>query len=301
MVEYASLKKKHTGTAMAAVSLALCVVLSASMLFSRLTAWLPSDPQHYIPLTVSNGLTTVVSGQRTDTGDARFRSLPGQPVLLAASPFLSESWFQVFDENTVWSGETDIEIFRLSYENGDGQVTVNSNTGHKLLAPGTSNTYAFTLENTGNHAVSYEMSMEAFFSDGEKVIPVQARVYDAYGVFYAGTRESSVEVMELNGVSDSGTLKSGYVMPYILEWEWPYESGDDGYDTWLGNQAVAEDITLTIVINTLASYTADPPVSDGENPKTGDSMGPAMLALAASSTGLVVLLLLSRRKEEHHG
>ena len=148
MVEYASLKKKHTGTAMAAVSLALCVVLSASMLFSRLTAWLPSDPQHYIPLTVSNGLTTVVSGQRTDTGDARFRSLPGQPVLLAASPFLSESWFQVFDENTVWSGETDIEIFRLSYENGDGQVTVNSNTGHKLLAPGTSNTYAFTLENT---------------------------------------------------------------------------------------------------------------------------------------------------------
>lgn len=297
MNEYANLKKKNTGTAMAAVSLAMCVVLSATMLFSRLATWLPADRQHYIPLTVGNGLTTVVTGQRTDSG-ITFSHLPHQPVMLAASPFLTESWFQTFDENTVWQGETDIEIFRLSYENSEGQVTVNSNDGHKLLAPGTANTYAFTLENTGSHAVEYEMSMEAYFSDGEKIIPVKARVYDAYGVFYAGSAETFVDVLELNGVSDSGTLNSGYLMPYTLEWEWPFE-GDDVYDTWLGNQAVTEDITLTIVINTLASYTPDPPASDGEPPKTGDSIGPAMLALAASSAGLVILLLLRRKEEDH--
>ena len=291
MNKYSSLRKKNSSTALAAVSLALCVVLSASLLFSRLMTFVPADRQHYIPLTVGNGVTTVVTTQKDS-----LRSGPRQPVVLAASPFLTQSWFQVYDENTVWKGETDIEIFRASYKNGQGEVTVKSMDGDKLLAPGTENTYSFTLENTGSNPVAYEMTMEAYFSDGEKVIPVVARVSDHTGRYLCGSEEEYADVLELNNVSDSGTLRAGYVQPYTLQWEWPFEV-DDAYDTMLGNLAVEEDITLTIVINTLASYT---PVDDGGIPKTGDTsgIGLAFSAMVISFTGLLILLLIPRRRRE---
>lgn len=291
MNKYSSLRKKNSSTALAAVSLALCVVLSASLLFSRLMTFVPADRQHYIPLTVGNGVTTVVT-----TRQDSLRSGPRQPVVLAASPFLTQSWFQVYDENTVWKGETDIEIFRASYKNGQGEVTVKSMDGDKLLAPGTENTYSFTLENTGSEPLQYEMSMEAYFSDGEKVIPVVARVCDLSGRYLCGSEEEYADVLELNNVSDSGTLRAGYVQPYTLQWEWPFE-GDDAYDTWLGNLAGEEDITLTIVINTLASYT---PVDDGGIPKTGDTsgIGLSLSAMVISFTGLLILLLIPRRRRE---
>ena len=301
MNDYSSLrKKKDNRTVLAAVSLLLCVALSTSMLFSRLAGWLPADRQHYIPLTVGNGITSVVTGQRAADGSIRFGEHKGGPVVLAASPFLTQSWFEVYDENTVWQGKTDIEIFRMSYKNGEGQTTVNSMDGDKLLAPGTENTYSFTLENTGSNPVAYEMSMEAYFSDGEKVIPVVARVSDHKGRYLCGSKDAYVDVLELNKVKDSGTMKPGYVMPYTLSWEWPFEV-DDEYDTWLGNMAVEEDITLTIVIHTLASYTPD---GDDGIPKTGDTsgIGLAFGAMVASMAGLLILLPIPRRRrEEEHG
>lgn len=300
---YASLRKKNNGTALAVSALALCVVLSASVLCERLAAYTTRDRIHYIPLTKSEGITTVLTGQPDENGDIHFAEAaafrPQQPVVLAYSPILTANWFRVVDENTVWQGETDIEIFRLSYENGQGQITVQSGSGQKVIAPGTSNTYSFSLENTGSHAVEYSMTMEAYFTDGTHTIPVNARVYDKYGNYYAGTEEAMVDVLELNGVSDSGILKAGYIMPYTLQWEWPFEE-DDAYDTMLGNLAVEEDISLTIVINTTASYTPDPPSGgDGEPPKTGDTaIMWTMGAMAASGAALLVLLILPKRRKK---
>ena len=305
MNSYSSLRKSNNGMAMAVVSLVLCLVISASMLFSRLMPYVPEDRQHYIPLTRGNGVTTVLTGCRAENGEIRFARpyQPGQGVLLAASPFLSANWFRVYDEDTVWQGETDVEIFRISYENGDGQVTVRSTDGDKLLAPGTENTYRFALDNTGSNPVQYEMSMEAYFSHGEHEIPVVARVSDHTGRYLCGSPEDYEDVLELNEVSDSGTLKAGYVMPYTLEWEWPFE-GDDAYDTMLGNLAEDEDVTLTIVIKTLASYVPESQAADGGIPKTGDESGVRMAfaVMIASLAGLLLMLLISRRKqEENHG
>lgn len=306
MNNYASLRKQNNSPAFAAMALALCVVLSASVMFERLAAYSTRDIYQNIPLTKSAGITTVINGQRDENGVVHFaeaaRFDPDAPVVLSYSPFLAGTWFQVTDENTVWQGETNVEIFRISYENGEGNVTVQSNRGDKVIAPGTSNMYKFQLENTGSHAVQYTMNMEAYFTDGTYAIPVNARVFDKYGKFYAGTETEMVDVLELNGVADSGTLKAGYIMPYTLEWEWPFEE-DDVYDTMLGNLAVEEDITLTIVIKTTATYSPDPPGGgDGEPPKTGDihfimTMG----TMSVSGTMLLILLLLpKRRKEEEY-
>ena len=303
MNNYSSLRKRNNGTGLAVVSLVLCVMLTAAVLFERLATYAAYENYQSIPLTKSAGITTVFTGQVDENGDIRFsegpRFHPNAPLVLSYSPFLSESWFRVVDENTVWQGKTDIEIFRLSYENDANHVTVQSSNGQKLLAPGTSNTYKFQLENTSDHALEYTMDMDAYFSDGQYVIPVNARVLDKYGEYYAGTETEMVDVLELNDVSDSGTLKAGYIMPYTLEWEWPFEE-DDAYDTMLGNLAVEEDITLTIVINTTASYTPDPPGGgDGESPKTGDTeIMWAMGAMMVSGTALLFLLVMPRRKKE---
>ena len=63
-----------------------------------------------------------------------------------------------------------------------------------------------------------------------------------------------IDIHEINPyirVALRSVLKKGYVMPYTLSWQWPFE-GDDAYDTMLGN--LEEDLTLTIVIETYAEY-----------------------------------------------
>ena len=296
MNSYRSLQKQNNSSAFAVVTLVLCVVLSATVLFSRLMGFAPMDTRHYIPLTKSGGITTVREGQRQSDGSITFRHVgyhPDNHRLLTANP-----GFRVYDDNTVWESQTDIEIFKISYENGE--ITVRSENGDKVLAPGTENTYRFALENTGNVDLEYSLEMEAWFGDKEDtdpyIIPVLARVTDYRGNYLAGTSENMPDVLELNGVTHKGSLTKGYIAPYTLEWQWPFE-GDDVYDTMLGNLAVEEEITLTIKINVLSSYTPDAGDDDGI-PKTGDS-GAVLLAFAAmvvSGVCLLVLMLLPWQK-----
>ena len=292
MSEYASLRQKNIRRLPAVLILFLCVVLSGCMLFSRLMLFTPTDTRHYIPLTRGNGLTNV-----TVTPAAPRTAAFGSPLLLSARP-----GFQVVDDGTVWSSETDIEIFRVSYQNGESQVTVNSQNGEAVLAPGTSNSYQFVLENTGNVPLQYTMSMEAYFSHTDYPIPISVRLTDLNGEYLLGSEENAAPVMELNGVSREGTVRVDHLVPYTLQWEWPF-SEDDAYDTLLGNMATEEDITLTIVIRTTASYTDSPNPGDDEPPQTGDTTSIAFLLLlmVGSFAGMLVLLLPRKKQEERHG
>lgn len=289
MNDYSALRKTHKAPFLAVISLALCVAVSAAMLFSRLAPFSREDTRHYIPLTQSSGSTTVTAADSA-------LSIPYSPwPVLTATPILTADWFQTYDENTVWSGETAIEIFRISYDNDAGELTVHSENGQKLLAPGTRNSYQFALKNTGTHPVKFTMDMQAYFSDGTHVIPVEAQVSDHEGNYLCGSQEAFAPVLELNQVEDSGSLRPGYIMPYTLQWRWPFE-GDDTYDTLLGNLAVAQDISLTIVIRTTASYT---PEGTGGLPQTGDASHIGlMLALMVGSGTALLLLLIPRRKRE---
>ena len=68
MNTYSSLRKQNNNRGLAVISLALCVVMTATMLFSRLLTFTVADTQHYIPLTEGNGITTVRVGQRQADG-----------------------------------------------------------------------------------------------------------------------------------------------------------------------------------------------------------------------------------------
>ena len=294
MKDYASLRQSNKSRALAIVALALCVLLSATMLFSRLMVYSPMSDCQYIPLTKSNGITRVTQSTRPTIA-------LGNPMLLTARPlFLAAPGFEVRDPNTVWSGETDVEIFSIRYDNESGETTVRSQDGTKVLAPGTSSTYEFALENTGNVALDYTLEMEAWFSDAEYPIPVVASVVGHEGEYLLGSAEEMVDVLRLEEVRQSGTVAAGNIMPFSLNWEWPFEL-DDEYDTMLGNMAVEEDLTLTVVIRTTASYSEDPDEPGGIPPQTGDTAQIELYAImmVASLAGVLLILLLRNKEKKH--
>ncbi len=172
---------------------------------------------------------------------------PAQAEALSGDFIVEDEW------GTVWLTDTEVDIFKVSYENEEQNVTVAGKGGDKVIAPGTENTYTFTLRNNGETDVDYKMTVDAFFTglpDG-KVIPVEVRLGSLNGWLVGGETWRD-PVLALNGVEDFAVLGPGKSAVYTLEWCWPYESGDDEWDTWLGNHA--EDLTLTIRINTEASF-----------------------------------------------
>ncbi|MDO4331670.1 MAG: hypothetical protein Q4C58_03170 [Eubacteriales bacterium] len=283
------------GPGFAGIILLLGVILTAVVCVWRIASFAAEDATLVIPVAVSESVdTAVLYEQNTALPNVRTE----QNSLSAA-----EAGFAVSDEKQVWSSQTAVEIFRISYENGDNQITV-AGDGEKLIAPGTANEYDFRLSNTGNVAVDYTMTMEAYFGRENRTIPVEVRVNDYQGNYLAGSRDEWSPVMELNSVSDTAVLGAGHYNGYTLTWQWPFE-GDDAYDTLLGNSAVQEDITLTIVICVLAAASEDPDASGGipqtgifgvpGGVRTGDEHGAALwLALLAAAVIVIVICLSAR-------
>ena len=206
--------------------------------------------------------------------------------------------YSVYDENTVWQANTNVEIFKFSYENGEGKVTVDG-LGDKVIAPGTQNDYSFTLENSGNVALDYTMEMEAYFSNEKYAIPVTVRLTQKNGGYLIGNDDTREDVLALNNVHTEATLGAGRYATYTLDWEWAFE-GDDEFDTMLGNLAAeGEDLSLTIVIRTLAMQSADPECSDGEEtPELGDDGSFIWWFLIALAALVAIALVIRGGKRE---
>ena len=155
----------------------------------------------------------------------------------------------VADDVRVWESDTQVDIFRVSYTNGAGEITAAGGSG-RVIAPGTENTYCFRLKNNTLNYGDYSLTLEAFFTGNDGVtVPVEARLNGAGGYLY-GDETQWLPVEGLNGLADSGTLGAGSMAEYTLEWRWPFESGQDETDTLLGIRSAASDITLTIRILT---------------------------------------------------
>ncbi len=317
MNEYKSLKNKKSG--ILGIVIAFLIVLelcSVAMLVTRMTGYSYNRDANIFSLTESGGPTTVRVGYKQSDGSVVYPEKACAPAFLPIniarlvlpaniSGTTSEEiegevpGFSVSDKDKVWEATTDVEIFKVSYENGEGSVTVNG-AGDKVIAPGTSNVYTFTLENSGEYALDYLLETEAFFSNEEYAIPVTVRLSCNDGYILGGEASFS-DVMELNNVSEAKTLGAGRYSTYSLEWQWAFE-GDDEYDTLLGNMAAeGEDLSLTIVIRTTATQSSDTDSSEGENtPVLGDD-GSLVRWFIIALLALVALVYVSsprKRKAE---
>lgn len=243
------------------------------------------------------------AGETTDNTDAK----PGDATINSTEPPVptvtmppKNPGFEVGDDQTVWSTNTQIEIFRISYENGQQIITAKSDDGEKIIAPGTKNSYTFKLKNTGNVALNYTVEIEAYFTPADIAIPITGRLNRYDGKWIIGGQNEYATVNELDTAKDKATLGAGKYTYYTLDWLWPFESGNDELDTLLGDLAAEQDLTFTIVIKTLATESSDPSDSSGITPpQTGDNSQLALwMVLAVSSFIMILFFLFYQNKKE---
>ena len=214
---------------------------------------------------------------------------------------------KVYDNQRVWETDTRVDIFKIQYENDEAKVTVDGGAD-KLLAPGTSNEYTFYLKNTGDVKLDYTLTLEAFFTPADQPLPVEVKLKGYDGTYLVGSEDSWSDVLVLNDVKDKASINVNRYAYYTLEWQWPFERGEDEFDTYLGNRAVDEDLTLTIAIKTVA--TGDDSTTEINRvpipswipsiPKTGDDSNILLWAglLGASVMMLIIVLVIKKRREK---
>ena len=294
-------------------------LLSGVMLSYSITRYTQAPKYNFIPLINSSENTEVkITGDLTALAEkpvsaegllAMSALMPGIGAKGIGRKTYSDPHFQVEDDEQVWKaeGRTDIEIFKISYDNnGDAVFTVNSENGDKVIAPGTGFDYEFTLVNDGGKDVSYTFVVEAYFEGTDEIIPVEAKLQEKNGEYLLGAADEWKPVLELDGITKSGQLSAGYLSTYKLSWQWPFERFDgegldanDAFDTMLGNLAAdGEDLELHIIIKTLAEADEDvPPTTGEEPPQTGDSSITVWAILAVAALALIIFLpIISRRK-----
>lgn len=139
----------------------------------------------------------------------------------------------------------DLEVFSIIYRNDSGEITVEGTDGQKVIAPGTDVEYTVRLRNTDTVAIDYSLIPRLKFLS-PIVIPIEVRILDNEDKYIVGDAKTWATLEELNLLEEEGTLEKGKTAEYIFQWRWPFESGDDQYDTWLGNSVLDTEIGVNI-------------------------------------------------------
>ncbi len=169
--------------------------------------------------------------------------------------------FEVTDDKQKWDSETRVDLFKSSYG------SVESAKGDKLIAPGTSNYYDFTLENNGNVPFDYEISIEVnafpYENEAASKLPLEWRLVGEDGADVSGWQTYT----NSTGTLSAGTLDIFSKEDYTIEWRWQFERGGDDYDTYIGNLSaqnpVGVDATIYVRSEQSAGWTPqEPPTPD---------------------------------------
>lgn len=183
--------------------------------------------------------------------------------------------FEVGDgEGKQWKNETNVNIFRSTYKDGKGEAIVISQTGDKVLAPGSTSSYKFAMYNNGNMAVMYETDIDfALLVNGKEStttqLPLKVKLYTDSGKYLVGSENEWTNINDVEIDSYISQLGASSYEGFTLEVKWDYESGNDELDTLLGNQSAASDgknnkgVSVDLKINTYAEEHIDPTAKGG--------------------------------------
>lgn len=193
----------------------------------------------------------------------------------------------------------EIQVFYAEYGK-DGEITVKSDFGDKVVAPGTENSYNLYVRNVGKVPISYILEAESRITvdvNGQQTeIPIEASFYTPRSSYLLGGEDSLENLGKLDGVKDSSGLSPEHQAKYTLCWSWPFD-GDDEFDTLLGNLAAeGEELTVKVAFNVTAAYN---PNAGGGSPITGGSSNIGLwVALFVISTFTLIILLFLRKREQ---
>ncbi len=243
--------KKYSYILTIAFLLFILGLISVFILFRRIIYFSERETENILPLTGSSIRTN------EDAGD-----------------YYGDT-FTYDDANEVWKNTTYVEIFKCTYDNENGEMTViRSGEGtERVIAPGTSNDYKFTVQNTSDQPMDYDLYVEAETISSGYEIPLNVSLRADNTGYLAGSG-SGGKIADLDGVHDSSVLGVGRCNFYTLSWNWPFEQGNDEYDTMLGDLSVDDTITVQVRFRTEARMNTEPDDikfrDAGDMPTTGD-------------------------------
>ncbi len=234
--------------------------------------------------------------------------LPNDRDIIFIEPKLPD--VEVSDDEVIWETNTDINIFRTREVNESGQVVVESSNGENIIAPGMEGSYRFYIKNKGNIALDsktvlgVEFIAENLDYDYSK-LPIEIRFVNYQGKDLTG--KGWVSVDEVDTCIDELTLGKNRYVYYTLEWRWLFETGDDAFDTLLGNLSVDSKVELTVNIAVSATqsddYDADGGLDSGlDDPRTGGDLVPAPyialnILILLIIIALIILEIIKRKKK----
>lgn len=253
-------------------ALFLAVVLTASVYISNVKQMTPTENEDVIALVPDNTESTESAEDTEAAGNPEEASItqvetPKSSLKNGANSSggtytgqrqvgTLDAEMTVEDENTVWSTMTKVNIFRKAYRGSKEAGTQNELTvengmeedDRNLIAPGTENDYTFWVKNTGQVGLDYRLWFEEHNTKGHE-LPLEVRV--KCGEHYLlGSKDAWESIDALDSLEHEGHLSVKHYAQYTLEWRWPFERGEDVYDTYLGDTAVEKLLEQEIIIHT---------------------------------------------------
>ena len=231
--------------------------------------------------------------------------LPLNTDILFIEPKTPET--EIADNECVWSEDTQINIFRIKEVNENGEIVVESSTGDKIIAPGMEGEYGFEIRNIGNMAVDTKTVLSVEFkADGLEydTLPIEVRLINFKGEDLFGN--GWINIKDYEECIDELTIGRNSYANYKFYWRWAFESGDDVFDTLLGDLSTKQEVSLTVHIASSAALSEDPSSSGGlslgdDVIRTGGDivLVPYIILNCLIVTILVVLLILNKKKREN--
>ena len=151
-----------------------------------------------------------------------------------------------------------LNVFAIEYKSATGDITVQGSEGAKVIAPGTDIEYTLRMRNVDKVAINYSFTPAVEFTS-EHEIPILVRLLGPDDKYVIGSETEWIPIAEIGNVSGSGTLGVNETAEYVFEWKWPFESGDDAYDSFLGsaNFAGGAGLDLSFNIHSEASLSSE--------------------------------------------
>ena len=280
-----------------AAVLGMCFYIYANPSDSKIDLYKGEVAQH----------TNQIRKSKTPENETHMRKYTGTKAKQQAA----KNGFDVEDNKQLWMTDTKIDLFKKSYKNANGEITVKSAGKDKVIAPGTDGSYTFDLKNTAKTAADYKVWIEATVSADDIEMPLQTRMSGQNG-WLLGNKNKWMKAEDLNGVSTTQRVEAGKTAQYTIYWQWPFEQGNDEADTKLANMEADTNFKYTVTIHTMASQasnTADNAHhhnSDTNKPKslsylvkTGDTASILKWALMLGISAGIILVLLLWKKNRH--
>ena len=176
----------------------------------------------------------------------------------------------VEDSNGKWQEQknSNVDIFKAEYKNGEGKSTVVSQDGTKVIAPGVTTSYKFTIQNSGNMAILYQTDLRFTLKIGEEVqenyyFPLKVRLLNDSGEYVIGSETQWVSVHEAVLWGYPGLLGANSFETFEFQLMWEFEGGCDELDTYYGDLSAEKGVYLTLKIKNYAEEAPDPTAQGG--------------------------------------